>query len=505
MTLAAGALVAGTSSRLAAQELSSKLQLALNRWYLSAARQAPGRWGIAVADQRGEILWGVKPSVALVPASTVKLFTTGFARSVLGGQARKHTRVVGAGEVNPFTGDWDGSWAIELNGDPTLERASGQGPRLYDLAVQLAYQGIRHVYGPLVVTSADGPAYARYPDAWSPGNRGSMYAPLVGPLAVHENTVQFSVGPGRKLRAKAEVVAESPQGIAARVRIEATTVAGRRQRLILRSDPGGGWVIAGHIGSGAPARVFSVAAPDPKAILELTWMAALDQAGIEWLPGESTRSAPVGAQQRVLAEVVSPSLDSLVSEVNRRSYNLGAELLLQWAAGAEGAPMLADHVRSITGSDDGLRLVDGSGMSSLDRAAPATFIDYLARFPTTPAGRNFPFLLPANGDGTLHNLRSGQLSEGVVRAKTGTLSRASTVSGYLGRTDGILLVSVMYNGRRTHVARRAQLQLFKLLGAQGVMIPIDSTNVDDQDEPGEQLGGDSLGVGGGARLGAPVD
>ena len=35
-------------------------------------------------------------------------------------------------------------------------------------------------------------------------------------------------------------------------------------------------------------------------------------------------------------------------------------------------------------------LVDGSGLSYEDRVTPQAFVSYLARFPDTPAGRNFP-------------------------------------------------------------------------------------------------------------------
>jgi hypothetical protein len=76
----------------------------------------------------------------------------------------------------------------------------------------------------------------------------------------------------------------------------------------------------------------------------------------------------------------------------------------------------------------------------------------------------------------------------VVRAKTGTLGQVSTVVGYLGTQDGVLLVSLMYNGPRPWAARQAQWKLFRELGADGVVIPTDSTPA-----PPVQLGGDEDG------------
>ena len=60
------------------------------------------------------------------------------------------------------------------------------------------------------------------------------------------------------------------------------------------------------------------------------------------------------------------------------------------------------------------------------------------------------------------------MGRGVVHAKTGTLDRVATLAGYLGRPDGVLVVSLMYNGKRIHVARAAEWELFRLLGAEGV-------------------------------------
>jgi hypothetical protein len=62
------------------------------------------------------------------------------------------------------------------------------------------------------------------------------------------------------------------------------------------------------------------------------------------------------------------------------------------------------------------------------------------------------------------------MARGVVHAKTGTLDRVATLAGYLGRPDGVLVISLMYNGRRTHAARTAEWELFRLLGAEGVSL-----------------------------------
>ena len=481
----AGGLL-GHTAALQAQTDPRWLGSRMNDWYASASRSAPGEWGIAVADPSGQMLWSFNADASLMPASAVKLFTTGYARSVLGGSARRSTRMVGTGIVDPKTGEWLGEWALELNGDPSLERAEGSGPTLYDLATQLSANGVRRLSGPLLVRSADGPATAVYPAVWSRRHMGRLFAPLVGPLTVHENIVWFTIRPGRRVGERARLIETAPAGVGSLVTVSATTKSGRRSRLRLVQRRGGGWVVTGTIGVRAAPRRLTAVANDPKAVLSAVWSHALRRAGVVW--NRSARmKAPLDGSPTVLAEVASPPLDSLASEINRRSLNAGAELLLQWAGGREQGPAhLMDHVQAVTGQSQGVYLVDGSGLSYDDRVTASTFVSYLAKFPATAAGRNFPQLLPSNGTGTLRRLNSGFPASGVVRAKTGTLGQVSTVVGYLGRPEGTLLLSLMYNGNRPNAARQEQWKLFRLLGADGAVIPADTASAEPLQLGGEQ-------------------
>jgi hypothetical protein len=58
------------------------------------------------------------------------------------------------------------------------------------------------------------------------------------------------------------------------------------------------------------------------------------------------------------------------------------------------------------------------------------------------------------------------MARGVVHAKTGTLDHVATLAGYLARPDGVLVLSLMYNGRRTGAARAAEWEVFRLLGGE---------------------------------------
>lgn len=459
------------------------LQQQLDQWFSRAARSAPGEWGVAVANSKGQLVWSVNATRPMIPASTVKLFTTGYARSVLGSEARQSTRVLGTGALDS-TGTWIGTWALEVNGDPTLERPLRTGPMLYDLAAQLADRGIRRLTGPLAVQSARGGAEATWPSVWHPRHKGSRFAPLIGELMLNENQLSFTLAPG--VRGKPPVVVSTvPGGITELIEVKARTINGRRNQLSIRQLPTGRFVVTGTMGTRARYRGWSGPSTNPHAVLEASWATALRRAGIEWIraPGLGTASGTTG--RLTLAEITSAPFDSIASEVNTRSLNIGAEAMLRWAAGPDpsAAAKLTEHVRQITGDYLGVTLVDGSGLSSEDRASPYAFVTYLARFPSTPGGRNFPLLFPANGYGTLSKLSSGLPAPGVVRAKTGTLGNAATLVGYLGHKDGLILISVMYNGSRVYAAKQQQWKLFRILGADGTMVPGDSV-------PADLLGGE---------------
>jgi D-alanyl-D-alanine carboxypeptidase/D-alanyl-D-alanine-endopeptidase (penicillin-binding protein 4) len=453
-----------------AQELSGRERAELEAWFSRTSEATPGgQWGISIGTMDGRLLWSVSPQLELVPASTTKLFTTGFSRTRMGGGARFTTRVIGDGRLDTVSGKWVGTWALELGGDPTLDRAGRNGPTLRELARQLRQRGVRVLAGPLAVTSKTGPATSRYPTVWSPDFEGQLYAPPVGPVSLHENTVSLTFRPGREVGAPPQLVSAYPDGVGRMVRILATTADGRRRRLSLRADPDGGWTLHGSIGIERPTAGLSAVAHDPSQLLLASWSAALERAGIRWVDaGGPVTLAPLRAT--ILAQVSSAPLDSIAIEVNRRSVNIGAELMLQFAAGNQlsGPGLLTQHVRQVVGPAARVHLVDGSGLSEFNRMSSLTQMLYLARYPQVPGNHRFPLLLPANGTGTLRQLRGGGMARGVVHAKTGTLDEVATLAGYLARPDGLLVLSLMYNGKRIGRARAAEWEVFRLLGAEAV-------------------------------------
>ena len=195
----------------------------------------------------------MSPELELIPASTTKVFTTGFSRTRMGGGARFTTRVIGDGRLDSVSGRWLGTWALELGGDPTLDRAGRAGPTLRELARQLRERGIRVLEGPLAITSRTGPAASRYPSVWSPDYEGQLYAPPVGPVALHENTVSLTFRPGREPGAPPQLVSAYPDGVAA--------WCGSRPRRSAAADDGSRCAPIPTAGGRSAARSASIGGP----------------------------------------------------------------------------------------------------------------------------------------------------------------------------------------------------------------------------------------------------
>ncbi len=162
-------------------------------------------------------------------------------------------------------------------------------------------------------------------------------------------------------------------------------------------------------------------------------------------------TAPAGAY--ALAQVESRRLPDVLVDLDRESDNFAAELLLK-EIGAEvggagttaaGAAVVTHDLAAAGVPLQGVRIVDGSGLSLSDRLTPRALATLLRVAWNNPELRA-PFMrsLPVAGiSGTLEHRMDSKPARGVVRAKTGTTNRASSLSGYVGDR---YVFSILQNG-----------------------------------------------------------
>ncbi|MFL6137683.1 MAG: D-alanyl-D-alanine carboxypeptidase/D-alanyl-D-alanine-endopeptidase [Frankiaceae bacterium] len=334
----------------------------------------------------GRSLYAAGADRPVVPASTAKLLTAVAALQALGPQHRFTTRVVaGAGT---------GTVVLVGDGDPTLSSGRAGGypvlasvDRLAaDAAAALARAGVHRVAVRYDASRFSGPATG---PGWKPSYVTSGNVAPVAALEVDEG----------------------------------------------RATPGG------------RARVT-----DPAAAAAGAFAERLGRHGVAVRGAPAPGVAPPGAS--TLAAVDSPPVAALVEHLLSTSDNDLAEALARQVAVATGRPpgfagaaAAVVDVAARAGIDTtGVRLVDGSGLSPLDRVTVTTLASVLraAVDPARPLLRSIATGLAVAGfDGTLDDRFASaatRAAAGLVRAKTGTLRHVSALAGLTVDADGRLLI-----------------------------------------------------------------
>ena len=218
------------------------------------------------------------------------------------------------------------------------------------------------------------------------------------------------------------------------------------------------------------ARVGSLVTRTPALAAATAFRDALRNAGVA--VAGPVRTAPADEWSELLASVSSPTLAAMVRFMDRESDNFTAEMLLKQLGLAEldrgtssaGATVVTQTLAEAGVPMTGVRIVDGSGLSRLDRLTTNALGSLLKIAWADPAVR--PALLaalPVAGvNGTLEHRLLKPPARGRVLAKTGTTDSASSLSGYVSDRYAF---AVMQNGHPLSYwwARRAQDRFAQVL------------------------------------------
>jgi serine-type D-Ala-D-Ala carboxypeptidase/endopeptidase (penicillin-binding protein 4) len=211
----------------------------------------------------------------------------------------------------------------------------------------------------------------------------------------------------------------------------------------------------------------------PALTAATSFRTALRTAGVAVDGGVSVR--PVEDFAVPLAQIDSPSLASIIRFMDKESDNFTAEMLLKQlgavvldrGTSAGGASVVMQTLAEANVPVTGVRIVDGSGLSRLDRLTTNAVAAILRAAWNDPAVRPaFVAALPVAGvNGTLEDRLRKPPARGRVLAKTGTTSDASALSGYVSTR---FVFTVLQNGHPLSYwwARRAQDRFVSVLAAQ---------------------------------------
>lgn len=365
-------------------------------------------WGVLIVNPRtGDTIYSKNAGKLFMPASNMKIITSAAALTLLGADYSYRTTFLTDGEIRDSL--LDGNLLVIGRGDPTIsDNMRGLATLVMDtLADSVRAHGIRQVTGGLARVGD------AFPDSthgygWEWDDFGEYYGAGVDELIFNEGMAPTT------LRPPPDTVRDS---------------------------------------------LYSGPAKDPATAYLNALNDALVRKRINVEGGVMDSILPTPIKMDTLFTYVSPPLRSILPALMKPSQNQIAEILLKTIGLERGGLGTADSARTIVAQQllawgvqpDGFSLYDGSGLSRHDLLSPETIVRVLDRIQQDTAFAVFYNALPIAGvDGTLKDRMKGTPAEGNVRAKTGSIGSARSLSGYVTTADGERLIfSIMANNWTT--------------------------------------------------------
>jgi serine-type D-Ala-D-Ala carboxypeptidase/endopeptidase (penicillin-binding protein 4) len=181
-----------------------------------------------------------------------------------------------------------------------------------------------------------------------------------------------------------------------------------------------------------------------------------DDVAAEFVPTTATHHEEGAAASTMIAKTESPPLREIAAVLMKVSQNLYAETLLK-AVGAmngglgttEGGRVTARNILAAWGvKPDSYVMYDGSGLSRYNYMTAAAVVDVLQHMYKDPRHRDafLSTLAIAGKDGTIASRLRRTRAEGNALAKTGSISNARSLSGFVKTRDGEMIVfSILAN------------------------------------------------------------
>jgi len=415
--------------------------------------------GIAVyADAPDSPLFEKLADTRLTPASALKLVTTAAALELLGPYYRFRTYLY-AEHTPDENGNINGSVYIRGGGDPTLGSSRVTGAEDYTEVLAtwveaLQKAGITRINGDIIADESlfEGPSIAAKVN-WE--NIGNYFAAPASPLSFHDNLFSIRFKPQPFSNRKAEVDEITPQVEGLSIESFVTTDGKiKDDNAYIYGAPGQNQLkIFGTIPTNLNGFTIKGALPDPALFTAQSLKKALEEKGIT-VSGKAVTSDkwPDYESMTPLHIYQSPFLKDIVVIVNKRSFNLYAEMLLRTLAVAEGKKGSIENGLAVLNrflkdnkiaSEKEAVIYDGSGLSRDNLLTPRVLVNTLNFMAKSPNFDEYYKSLATPDDrGDLLLLRyflEPQKKVNEVRVKGGTLDNTKTLAGYVYDKNGRLI------------------------------------------------------------------
>jgi D-alanyl-D-alanine carboxypeptidase/D-alanyl-D-alanine-endopeptidase (penicillin-binding protein 4) len=372
------------------------------------------------------------------PASNMKLLTTSTALNVLDSDFVFTTSISYDGNISK--GALNGNLFILGSGDPLFTLKD-----IDTIVERIKQAGITSVKGNIIgdVTAMDELFWG---EGWMWDDEPEYYEAFITPLTVNGNYITIEVSPGGKDGDKLPVRIE-PQTSYLYIINNGITSSDTSIPTVQVTRPKRNNTITvnGRLSTTDTSEKFEISVWQPELWYLHLFKERLEKNGI-LVSGEIELDT---LQKSIQLTTIKHSIDSVLHFINKPSDNLASELLLKTfgrtkygkpGTAKKGLEAMLDYLNSIGVDTSLLILADGSGLSFYNQVSPDALVKILEHQYRSKTFKRFYESLPTAGvDGTLKNRLKGTKAEGNLRAKTGTISSVSTLSGYITTTDNKLL------------------------------------------------------------------
>ena len=444
--------------------------------------------GICVRTGDGRTLADIESDNMIMPASNMKLISTGAAIHLLGPNYQYITRIGYDGVVEK--GILKGNLYIIGGGDPTTgskDSIATPMTELFDIWEKTVRDaGIRRIDGYII---GDGRYFDGMPEhpSWQWSDIGTYYGSGPTGLMFYENTQSFRASAGKKVGDPVNIVPSYPEAPWMEFRYNCTTgKAGTGDQLYMyASDLSPVAEIRGTFGVDRAAKRVDCTNKFPEYTLASYFADCLRSKGIpNEGPADFRLCTDIDASSadnlEIIGSTLSPALKRIIFETNHESNNLYAETLsktlgkkLTGSACYDSTYVAMETVLKELGLDTsyGIKMADGSGLSRKNYVSPDFFCRFLIAMMSSPHFEDYIYSLPSPGsNGTLSSnmAKSPAEMKARIKVKSGSMDGVRCYSGYVipkeGCKDETIVFSIMINNCTAPVWKVRQL-LDKIMAA----------------------------------------
>ncbi|WP_238161580.1 D-alanyl-D-alanine carboxypeptidase/D-alanyl-D-alanine-endopeptidase [Kribbella antibiotica] len=424
----------------------------------------------------GETLYNRNGGNRLMPASNTKFFSSTAALAVLGPSFRFHTDVLASAPVK--NGKLKGNLYLKGYGDPTTLEAD-----YIALAKQLKTAGVTRVGGDLIADDFYFD-HVRLGDGWAGDDESSYYSAQISALTLAPNndldsgTAIIETLPGAAAGDPVKLNTVPANDVLKVVNTATTGATGSASTLVVEREHGTNTVrVSGSFPLGAAKSSKWVTVWEPELYAADVFRRALTAEGITVSGRIKNAATPAGAT--VLAKDESMTVGELMNPFMKLSNNMHAEHLVKtmgavkkgqgtWSAGLS---VVNEYVKSKGVDTSSIRLSDGSGLARKVNVTANSISTLLLAVQTEPWFQQWYAALPIAGNpdrftgGTLSARMRNTPAANNLHGKTGSLTGATALSGYVTNKDGRKLVFSMLSNNYITSPRPVEDQVGVLLAS----------------------------------------